>query len=157
MLDTYAEHIDRRMGEGIENCVVLLQELRELGYDGSCTILSEYVRPRRRLRQPEATMRFETVPGEQAQVDWGSVSYRGEDGKRHRVWIFVATLGVPPLCRTPARVRVGYPRAWGAVKVLGIGYSTTVGLLWYELQNPLLAALVLAYLNNPKWCWSRSP
>ena len=30
-LDPYAEHIDRRMGEGLENCVVLLRELRELG------------------------------------------------------------------------------------------------------------------------------
>ena len=70
-LDRYTEHIDRRMGEGLENCVVLLRELRELGYEGSYTILSEYVRPRRRRRQPEATMRFETGPGEQAQVDWG--------------------------------------------------------------------------------------
>ena len=64
-LDPYTEHIDRRMGEGLENCVVLLRELRELGYEGSYTILSEYVRPRRRRRQPEATMRFETGPGEQ--------------------------------------------------------------------------------------------
>ena len=77
-LDAYAEYIDRRMGEGLENCAVLLRELRELGYDGSYTILSEYVRPRRRRRQPEATMRFDTVTGEQAQVDWGSLSYRGE-------------------------------------------------------------------------------
>ena len=27
-------------------------------------------------------MRFETGPGEQAQVDWGSLSYIGEDGKK---------------------------------------------------------------------------
>ena len=76
-LDPYTEHIDRRLGDGLENCVVLLRELRDLGYDGSNTILSEYVRPRRRRRQPEATMRFETAPGEQAQVDWGSLSYIG--------------------------------------------------------------------------------
>ena len=53
-LDPYTEHIDRRLGDGLENCVVLLRELRDLGYDGSNTILSEYVRPRRRRRQPEA-------------------------------------------------------------------------------------------------------
>ena len=81
-LDSYAEHIDRRMAEGLENCVVLLRELRELGCEGSYTILSEYVRPRRRRRQPEATLRFETAPGEQAQVDWGSLSYLGDGGKR---------------------------------------------------------------------------
>ena len=92
-LDAYTEHIDRRMGDGLENCVVLLRELRELGYDGSYTILSGYVRPRRRRRQPEATMRFETAPGGQAQVNWGSLPYTGEDGKQRRVWVFVMTLG----------------------------------------------------------------
>ena len=92
-LDPYTEYIDRRLAEGLENCVVLLRELRALGYQGSYTILVEYVRPRRRGRQPEATMRFETAPGEQAQVDWGSLPYIGEDGKRRRVWVFVMTMG----------------------------------------------------------------
>ena len=72
---------------------MLLRELRALGYQGSYTILVEYVRPRRRGRQPEATMRFETAPGEQAQVDWSSLPYIGEDGKRRRVWVFVMTMG----------------------------------------------------------------
>ena len=31
-LDPYAEHIDRRLAEGLENCVVLLRELRVRGY-----------------------------------------------------------------------------------------------------------------------------
>ena len=92
-MDAYAEHIDRRMGEGLENCAVLPRELRGLGYDGSYTILSEYMRPRRRGRQTEATMRFETGPGEQAHVDWGSLAYIGEDGKERRVWVFVMTMG----------------------------------------------------------------
>ena len=72
---THTECIDRRLAEGLENCVVLLRELRTRGYQGSYTVLVEYVRPRRRGHQPEATMRFETVPGEQALVDWGSFSY----------------------------------------------------------------------------------
>ena len=38
-------------------------------------------------------MRFETAPGEQAQVDWGSLSYISEDGKRLSVWVFVMTMG----------------------------------------------------------------
>ena len=80
-LDPYTEHIDRRLAEGLENCVVLLREPRARRYRGSYTILVEYVRPRRRGRQPEATIRFETAPGEQAQVDWGSLPYVGEDGE----------------------------------------------------------------------------
>ena len=42
-------------------------------------------------------MRFETAPGEQAQMDWGSLAYTGEDGKRHRIWVVVMTLGCPRL------------------------------------------------------------
>ena len=55
--------------EGLENCVVLHWELRALGYDGGYFILKSFVSPKRRRRQPDATMRFETAPGEQAQVD----------------------------------------------------------------------------------------
>ena len=91
-LDPYMEYIDRRMAEGLENCRVLQRELRSRGYEGSYTILSEYVRPRRRGRQPEATVRFETEPGEQAQVDWGSFAYLDEQGRRQRVWAFVMVL-----------------------------------------------------------------
>ena len=76
-LDPYTEYVDRRMSEGLENCVVLHRELRDLGYDGGYSILKSYVSPRRRGRQPDATVRFETVSGEQAQVDWGSLSLLG--------------------------------------------------------------------------------
>ena len=92
-LDPYKEHIDLRLSEGLENCVVLMREVRELGYEGGYTIVKEYVQPRRRPRQPKATVRFETGPGEQAQVDWGSFSYVGEDGRKRRMWGFVMVLG----------------------------------------------------------------
>ena len=51
-LDAYTGHIDRRLGEGLDNCVVLLRELQSLGYEGSYTILSEHVRLRRPRREP---------------------------------------------------------------------------------------------------------
>ena len=73
--------------------MVLLREIRELGHEGSYTMLKDYVHPRRRPRQPKATVRFETKPGEQAQVDWGVFSYIGEDGRKRRMWAFVMVLG----------------------------------------------------------------
>ena len=97
-LDPYTEHIDRRMGEGLENCVVLLREIRSLGYDGCYATLTNYVQRRRRPRQPQATMRFETAPGEQAQVDWGSLGYVDADGKKRRIWVFVMTMGWSRAC-----------------------------------------------------------
>ena len=94
-LDPYTEYVDRRLAEGLENCVVLHRELTGLGYDGGYSILKSYMSPRRR---PEATMRFKTAPGEQAQVDWGSLAYLGQDGKKHRIWAFVMTLGWSRAC-----------------------------------------------------------
>ena len=79
--------------EGLENCVVLHRELRALGYGGGYSILKSLVSPKRRRREPDATMRFETAPGEQAQVDWGSLAYLDQDGKKRRIWVFVMTLG----------------------------------------------------------------
>lgn len=91
-LDPYAEYIDRRLDEGLYNCEVLLRELRVRGYDGSVATLRRYVKPRRLRRQPQATSRFETEPGEQAQVDFASMPYIGRDGRRARLWVFVMVL-----------------------------------------------------------------
>ncbi len=97
-LDAHTEYIDRRMAQGLENCVVLHRELAARGYGGGYSILKGYMSPRRRKRQPEATLRFETAPGEQAQVDWGSLSYLSEDGKRRSVWVFVMAMGWSRAC-----------------------------------------------------------
>ena len=97
-LDHYTRYIDQRLDEGLDNCVVLHRELKGLGYEGGYSILKAYVSPRRRRRQPDATVRFETAPGEQAQVDWGSLSYIGEDGRKRRIWVFVMTMGWSRAC-----------------------------------------------------------
>ena len=68
------------MAEGLENCRVLDREIRALGYQGSYSTVVQLC-GRGVGGQPEATMRFETAPGEQAQVDWGSLSYIGATGR----------------------------------------------------------------------------
>ena len=97
-LDQYGDYIEQRLSQGLENCVVLHRELKAMGYDGGYTTLKRYVSPRRRRRQPEATMRFETAPGEQAQVDWGSLAYLDQSGRKHRIWVFVMTMGWSRAC-----------------------------------------------------------
>ena len=91
-LDLYKEYLQHRMGEGLDNCVVLLRELKARGYTGGYTILKDYVQPFRLRHPPQATMRFETEPGEQAQVDWGQFSYLTPEGRRRSVWAFVMVL-----------------------------------------------------------------
>ena len=53
---------------------MLHRKLRALGYDGDYSILKSYVSPRRQRRHPDATMRYEMAPGEQAQVDRGNLA-----------------------------------------------------------------------------------
>ena len=43
-------------------------------------------------------MRFETAPGEQAQVDWGSLTYLDQGGRKRRIWVFVMTMGWSQAC-----------------------------------------------------------
>lgn len=78
--------------DGITNCQVLLRKIRALGYQGGHSILRAYVHEFRPARQPGAVMRYETPPGDQAQVDFGEVRYRGLDGKDHRLYCFVMVL-----------------------------------------------------------------
>jgi len=75
---------------------ILFQELRQRDYQGSYDTVKLAVRPLR----AEATLagltqcRYETAPGQQAQIDWGEARLRFGDGsERTRVNFFVMTLG----------------------------------------------------------------
>jgi transposase len=91
-LDPFREQVRQRLAAGVENCVVLLRELRARGYAGGYSILKDYVRPLRLGRAVNATVRFETKPGEQAQVDFGRFAFLAPDGQRHWYWGFVMVL-----------------------------------------------------------------
>lgn len=67
---------------------VLLREIRQLGYDGSQSLLLQYLHQYRGQRDTAPTIRFETGPGKQIQVDWGTM----RNGK-HPLHVFVAILG----------------------------------------------------------------
>lgn len=76
------------------NGVVLRRELASLGYGGCYSALARYVAPLRSAwRWDEApTIRFESAPGEQSQVDWGSTwCWIGEE--RTRIHVFTMILG----------------------------------------------------------------
>jgi len=91
-LDAFKPYVQQRLAEGVENCEVLLRELKARGYEGSSSTLKAYVHPLRRAASPKVTMRFETEPGEQAQVDWGEFRYQTPEGGRRKLWCFVMVL-----------------------------------------------------------------
>jgi len=74
--------------------VVLWRERKERGYTGGYTAVKDFVRPRRREAPIVAVRRFETPPGQQAQVDWGDLGdITDQDGTRQKRNGFVRTLG----------------------------------------------------------------
>lgn len=92
-LDAFADWLRARAPEVEYNAAVLHRELVAQGFTGSPVIVRRFVQPLRvAAHQPAATVRYETAPGQQAQVDFG----------QRRVWIgdtcvaahvFVFTLG----------------------------------------------------------------
>ena len=92
-LDGYKPYLDERLQVGVWNAVVLLRELRERGYGGSYTILTDYLRPQREAARQVAVRRFETAPGVQAQVDWGHLGYLEDASGEQALSGFTFTLG----------------------------------------------------------------
>jgi transposase len=70
-LDRFAPFIERRAAEVGFNGAVLYRELQGLGFTGGIVQVQRWLRPQRERRKWSelATVRFETGPGEQAQVD----------------------------------------------------------------------------------------
>ncbi|MCX8986243.1 DDE-type integrase/transposase/recombinase, partial [Citrobacter portucalensis] len=66
----------------------IAREIMELGYRGGLTILREFIRSQTLPVQAEPVVRFETEPGRQMQVDWGTM----RNGKSP-LHAFVAVLG----------------------------------------------------------------
>ena len=93
-LDPFVPYLEERLAAGVWNAVVLLRELKERGYRGGYSILTEYLHPKRKAAQEVAVRRFETPPGHQAQVDWGDLgTLQHTDGSKQRLYGFVFTLG----------------------------------------------------------------
>lgn len=93
-LDRYESFLRGRAPEVGFNGSVLQRELRGQGWTGHYATLARYVAPWRREWRGgiEAVVRFETGPGEQAQVDWGSTAMWLGD-VRTRIHVFTMVLG----------------------------------------------------------------
>lgn len=80
-----------RMPEVGYNATVLFRELKQKGYKGSYESVKTFVYPHRQ-KAPKGCVRYETEPGKQSQVDWGSAwVWLGE--RRVKVHFFGLVLG----------------------------------------------------------------
>jgi len=73
----------------------LLREIREMGYEGCYTAVTDFLRDVRPAKRTKFERRFETPPGRQAQVDFAefSVEFTDEPGVTRKVWLFSMILG----------------------------------------------------------------
>ena len=92
-LDPFKEYILSRMQEGCVNAVVIQEEIEAMGYTGKTTILREFMKPHREKSLAKASIRYETPPGNQAQVDWGEFTVEDINGKLKKVHGFVMIMG----------------------------------------------------------------
>lgn len=53
------------------SCPAIYEKLVEKGYGGSLSLLQKWMRSYRQQHIPQVVIRYETAPGQQAQVDWG--------------------------------------------------------------------------------------
>jgi transposase len=99
-LEPHREWLAERLRRHRGNADVVRQDLaRELGIIASLRTVQRAVAPlRRELRaQALATVRYETAPGQQLQIDFGSTAVPVGD-ELQRVHLFVATLGYSRRC-----------------------------------------------------------
>lgn len=92
-VEGYRDLIESWVKQGVE-VAAIRQRLMERGYPGSYASVWRFVRRIKPGRTKELTVRVETKPGEEAQVDFG---YAGrmldpESGKLRKAWAFVMTL-----------------------------------------------------------------
>lgn len=94
-LNPYKAQIDLWLEEAPYSAVRIQEKLEEIGCDCKYTIIRQYVATKKTELNQKATVRFETMPGLQAQVDWAFFeNYRiYEDGQWKKLYCFLMILG----------------------------------------------------------------
>lgn len=89
-LDPYKAYIEQRVSQATPiwlPATVIYREIQALGYQGKDRILRYYLNTLKPKHEDLPTIRFETEPGLQMQVDWAELR------RKPRLAAFIATLG----------------------------------------------------------------
>lgn len=152
--------------------VELLRRAKLAGYDGAKTALYELARAVR-VVTPRPVVRFEGLPGEFTQHDFGQVIVRYLDGTTERIHFFASRLKysrwvevtiVPnEQVETLARTLVDHFAALGGIPLLAVfDRPKTVALKWQKNGevtewNPVFAGVVLDLGLGIEVCWPYAP
>jgi transposase len=94
-LDPYKRQIVIWLEEAPYSAMRIWEKLREQGFDGSYTTVKHFVRGKKEQLNEQATVRFETMPGLQGQVDWAFFEkYTVMEGdEEKKLYCFLMILG----------------------------------------------------------------
>ena len=97
-LNDVSETVDALLRKGVTNSSVIIERIRELGYDGGISILKDYIRSHRDLvpsprhavaPQGNRGRRYTTERGDCYQMDWGFINVIDMAGNTWRCACFV--------------------------------------------------------------------
>lgn len=93
-LENYREIVQKYLDQGLQMTVIYQRMRENYGYEGSYSSVRRFVH-RMRPEEKEAYVRVNSEPGEEMQVDFGSIGqiYDPKTGKMRNGYVFVATLG----------------------------------------------------------------
>lgn len=92
-LDEYRNIIETKMEIGCSS-MAIFKYIQKDGYKGSYSLVADYALKHKKEQLKKATMRYETSPGLQAQVDWKeSIRMTSMSGQIYEVNIFLMVLG----------------------------------------------------------------
>jgi len=93
-LTDFKEYLRIRYSETGLSGVRLCEEITAMGFTGSVSAVRRFLQTIEKGGiSPQATVRFETPPGEQSQVDWAEIGYfLDEDGIKRKIYAFLMVL-----------------------------------------------------------------
>lgn len=93
-LDPFKSIILEKFDNGVPATGIYMFLVKRKKYDGSYSLITNFLRSENRERTHQAIIRFETEPGRQAQVDWKeSLVFKTNSGESIKFNIFLITLG----------------------------------------------------------------
>jgi transposase len=96
ILDPYKDYVEDKFKNTELTIQRIYEDIMQLGYTGSIYQIYRFLKSRKKAisDREKLTVRFETLPGEQAQVDWGYCgSFTDDDGVYKKLYVFVMILG----------------------------------------------------------------
>jgi transposase len=91
MFDEYREYIEIQIKKDLSVKRIYQDMQKEFGISASYSALRDYIR-KLKDQAPKAYMVLNSLPGEEAQVDFGYIGMLKVKGKNRKAWVFIMTL-----------------------------------------------------------------